>query len=183
MRGEQSRRAALGLQAGVWRVACMPRACAAHSQESQLAQHSPCRSAALPFAGSAHPSQVQAWLCGVDWVSALRASTTAPEKQVNKELLRLSLEFEDMLPPRTGNSHALETPAGEPKVFPKDKHPHYARDWALADTSSHGGHFGSGPSTGSGRSPGPIHPRGRIGRRITKHSFSPSAPSKPPFSI
>ena len=37
---------------------------------------------------------------GVDWVSVLRASTTAPEKQVNKELLRLFLEFEDMLPPR-----------------------------------------------------------------------------------
>lgn len=68
-------------------------------------------------------------------------------------------------------------------MFRKDKHPHYARGWALADTSSHGGHFGRGPSKGSGWSPGPVHPRGRIGRRITKLSFSPSTPSKPPFSI
>lgn len=68
---------------------------------------------------------------------------------------------------RTGNSHALETPAGEPKMFPKDKHPHYAWDWALADTSSLGRHFGTGPSEGSRRSPGPIHPWGGIGHRST----------------
>ena len=68
---------------------------------------------------------------------------------------------------RTGNSHALETPEGEPKVFSKDKHPHYARDWALADTSSLGGHFGTSPSEGSGQSPGPVHPWGGIGRRST----------------
>ena len=68
--GEQSGRAALGLQAGVWRAACMPRACAAHSQESQQAQHSPCRSA-----GSAHPSQVQAWLCG----KGCQLSSSSPE--------------------------------------------------------------------------------------------------------
>ena len=72
MRGEQSRRAALGLQAGVWQVSCMPRACAAHSQQ---AQHSPCRSAALPSAGSAHPSQVQAWLYG----KGCQLSSSSPE--------------------------------------------------------------------------------------------------------
>lgn len=37
--------------------------------------------------------------------------------------------------PRTGNSHALETPAAEPKAFPKNKHPHYAGDRALAGPS------------------------------------------------
>lgn len=35
----------------------------------------------------------------------------------------------------TGNSHALETPAGEFRVFPRDKHPYYEADRALAGVS------------------------------------------------
>lgn len=44
---------------------------------------------------------------------------------------------------RTGNSHALETPAVELKVFPKDKHPYYEGDRALAASPNRGRQFGT----------------------------------------
>ena len=68
MQGEQSRRAALGLRS-VWLVPCTPRACTAHSQQPQ---HNPCRFAP---AGSVHPGQAQAWLCGQEH----QLSSSSPE--------------------------------------------------------------------------------------------------------
>lgn len=44
---------------------------------------------------------------------------------------------------RTENSHALETPAVELKVFPKDKHPYYEGDRALAASPNRGRQFGT----------------------------------------
>ena len=111
MQGERGRRAALGLRF-VWLVPCMPHACAAHSQESQQLQDNPCRSAALPLPGSAHPSQVQAWLCR----KGRQLSSSSPEWSVTDvERERYGFTLSSRLP--DCSLVTLDTWCGQPPDF------------------------------------------------------------------